>query len=196
MFWVSWIVQTVASSALAILAFIAVRSTAIGEQFLNYHLEQKIVALKHAHDEKIEALRSDLAHFQDRGRRANELEYDALVKIWHAYSDAWLKTQQAIIDYMSFPDMAKLSDDDAKTFLETTELNEPQKKQVLEATDKNQMYSKIMRQRTIHIAGAAIYEGRLTLRTNGIFYTCRCRKELQGRLRKAFRSVRGAINAI
>jgi len=165
----SWIAQTVASSALAILAFVAVRSTAVGERFLNYRLEQKIVALKHAHDEKIEALRSDLAHFQDRGRRANELEFEALVKIWHAYSDAWLKTQQAIVDYMSFPDMSRLSDDDATTFLETTELSGTQKKQVLEAADKNQMYSKIVRQRTINIAGAAIYEGRLVLRTSGIF---------------------------
>ncbi len=42
----SWIAQTLASSALAILAFIAVRSTAIGERFLNYRLEQKIVALE------------------------------------------------------------------------------------------------------------------------------------------------------
>jgi hypothetical protein len=165
---VSWVVQTVASSALAIFAFIAVRSTAVGERFLNYRLEQKIVALRHAHDEKIEALRSDLAHFQDRGRRANELEFEALIKIWHAYSDAWLKTQQAIVDYMSFPDMNKLSDDDAKTFIETTELSDSQKKQVLAASDKNEMYSKIMRQRTINTAGAAIYEGRLVLRTSGV----------------------------
>jgi hypothetical protein len=165
---VSWVVQTVASSALAIFAFIAVRSTAVGERFLNYRLEQKIVALRHAHDEKIEALRSDLAHFQDRGRRANELEFEALIKIWHAYSDAWLKTQQAIVEYMRFPDMNKLSDDDAKTFIETTELSDSQKKQVLAASDKNEMYSKIMRQRTINTAGAAIYEGRLVLRTSGV----------------------------
>ncbi len=164
----SWIAQIVTSSALAILAFIAVRSTAVGERFLNYRLEQKIVALKHAHDEKIEALRSELAHFQDRGRRANELEFDALIKIWHAYSDAWLKTQQAIVDYVSFPDMSRLSDDDTKTFLETTDLSDSQKKQVLASADKNQMYSKIMRQRTVNCAGAAIYEGRLILRTSGI----------------------------
>jgi hypothetical protein len=164
-----WIGQTVASSILAILAFIAVKSTAVGERFLNHHLEQKIVALKHTHDEKIETLRSDLAHLQDRGRRANEFEFDALVKIWEAYSDAWLKIQQAIVDYMSFPDMTKLSDDDIETFLQTTELSEPQKQQVMAASDKNQLYSKIMRQRRINAAGGAIYDGRLVLRTNGIF---------------------------
>jgi len=92
----SWVGQTMASSALAIIAFIAVRSTSIGERLINYRLEEKIAALKHANDEKIEALRSELAHFQDRGRRANELEFEALVKVWHGYSDAWLKLSRPL----------------------------------------------------------------------------------------------------
>lgn len=184
----SWLAQTLASSALAIAAFIAVRSTAIGERFLNYRLEQKIMALKHAHEEKIEALRSELAHFQDRGQRANELEFQALTKIWHAYSDAWLKTQQAILDFMSFPDMARLADDDVTAFLETTELSDAQRKQVLAATDRNQMYSKIMRLRTINTAGAAIYEGRLVLRTNGIFINA----EIAKAFKDAFDKLSGA----
>jgi len=184
----SWIAQAVTSSALTIFAFIAVKSTAVGERFINYRLEQKITALKHAHDEKIEALRADLAHIQDRGRRANELEFDALIKIWHAYSDAWLKTQQAIIDYMSFPDMDRLSDDDVNTFLETTELSEPQKKQVLASPNKNDIYSKIMRQRTVNSAGAAIFAGRLMLRTNGILVPTAVAK----RFKDAFDKLSGA----
>lgn len=54
--------------------------------------------------------------------------------------------------------MARLADDDVTAFLETTELSDAQRKQVLAATDRNQMYSKIMRLRTINTAGAAIYE--------------------------------------
>jgi hypothetical protein len=38
----SWIAQTLASSAVVILAFIAIRSTSIGEQFLNHHLAKKL----------------------------------------------------------------------------------------------------------------------------------------------------------
>jgi len=83
-----WVGQTLASSAIAIIAFIAVRSTGIGERFLNHHLERKIADLKHSHEQKIEALRADLAHVQDRGRRANELEFDAASKLWHAFVDA------------------------------------------------------------------------------------------------------------
>lgn len=164
-----WLGQTVASSALVIVAFFAVRSTAIGERFLSHHFDRKIADLKHANDQKIEALRVQLANLQDRGRRANELEFEAITKIWRLFCDAWLKTQQAIADYLSFPDMTRLGDEDVRAYLETTELSDAQKKQVLSATDKNEMYSKIMRLRRINSAGAAIFEGRLALRTEGIF---------------------------
>jgi hypothetical protein len=163
------IVQTLASSALVILGFIAVRFTGLGERFLSHHLEKKINELKHTYDRDIESLRSDLAHLQDRGRRANELEFDALSKIWLSFNDAWLKTQQAIVDHLEFPDLDDLSEEDLVAFLESTELSDAQRKQVLKAGQKNEMYSKIMRLRRTTIAGAAIYGGRQVLRTNGIF---------------------------
>jgi len=184
----SWIAQMLASSAVAILAFLAIRSTAVGERFLNHHLERKIADLKHEHEEKIEALRADLAHLQDRGRRANELEFEAVTKIWHCFVDAWLKTQQAIVEYMSFPDLNNLSESDLATFIDSTELSTPQREQVLNAQDKNDMYSKIIRLRTINFAGAAIYDGRQTLRTNGIFIPASMAK----RFKDAFDKLAGA----
>jgi hypothetical protein len=78
---IAFIVQIIASSALAIAGFICVSFTKLGERFLNHRLEKRIGELKHAHDRDIESLRADLAHLQDRGRRANELEFDALTKI-------------------------------------------------------------------------------------------------------------------
>jgi hypothetical protein len=165
----TWVAQTLASSGVAILAFVAIKSTAFGERFLNHHLERRIADLKHTHEEKIEQLRADLAHLQDRGRRANELEFDAASKLWHAFVDAYQKTQQAIVDYMQFPDLDRLSSEDVTTFLESTELSAPQRAQVLGASDKVRMYARIMRQRKINISGAAIYDGRLLLRTTGIF---------------------------
>jgi hypothetical protein len=157
-----------ASSAVAILAFFAVKSTAIGERFLNHHLEQKIADQKHAHDEQIEEIRAELGHLQDRGRRANELEFEASSKIWQAFVDAHMKVHQAIVDFMSFPDLDKLASEDLVAFLEGGELSPQQRKQVIGANDKIRMYSKIMRLRKINSAGAAIYEGRRLLRTSAI----------------------------
>jgi hypothetical protein len=165
----AWIGQVLASSAVSILAFIAIRSTAVGEKFLTHRLERKITDLKHLHDEKIETLRSQFAHLEDRGKRANELEFEAVAKIWHSFVDALQKTQQAILDYMSFPNLNQLPAEDLEAFLETSELSEQQRKQVRDADDKVRMFSNIMRLRRINTAGAAIYEGRLLLRTHGIF---------------------------
>jgi hypothetical protein len=85
--------QAIAGSALTILAFIGVRFTKLGERLLDHRLNAKIVAIGHANTKEIEGLRSELAHLLDRGRRANEAEFDALTKVWDAYVDAWLKTQ-------------------------------------------------------------------------------------------------------
>jgi hypothetical protein len=179
----SWIAQTLASSAVAILTFIAIRSTAIGERFLNHHLERRITDLEHAHEEKIEALRSDLAHLQDRGRRANELEFDAASKVWHAYVDAYIKTKQAIVDLLSFPPLNKLAQEDVTTFLESTELSEEQRAKVVSASDKERTYARIMRFRKINAAGTAIQHGWLLVRTDSIFIS----SEMSKRFEEGFR---------
>src|SRR6266446_3495112 len=99
----TWIVQTLASSGVVILSFIAIKSTGFGERFLNHHLERRIADLKHTHEQKIGQLRADLAHLQDRGRRANELEFDAASKLWHAFVDAHQKPDRQSSTTCSFP---------------------------------------------------------------------------------------------
>jgi hypothetical protein len=128
--YLSGLFQAVAGSALTILAFVGIRLTGLGERFLDHRLNRKLTQLTHDNAEKIEQLRAELAHLQDRGRRANELEFEALTAVWRSYVDAWIKTQQAILEYLSFPDLDTLSADDLATFLESTELSDAQRKQV------------------------------------------------------------------
>lgn len=163
------VVQALTRYVLVIAGFIGVGFTKLSERSLNHGLDKKIGELEHARGRDIEALRADLAHLQDRSRRANELEFDALTKVWHSFVDAWLKTQRAIVEFTSFPDLDSLYQDDLVTFLDLTELSDSQRTQVLDAENKNEMYSKILRLRTNNAAAAAIYDGRQVLRTNGIF---------------------------
>jgi hypothetical protein len=79
----SWVLQTLASSTLVILGRNTIDSGR--GKFLSHHLERKITELRHAHEEKIGTLRAQFSHLQDRGRRANELEFEATTKIWHAF---------------------------------------------------------------------------------------------------------------
>ena len=105
----SWLLQTLLASGGAVVAFVLLRSTAIGERFVSHHLERKLAQYKHEHDQSIEALRAELAHSGDRSRRANEREFEALSAIWDGFADAFLKTNQAIVSYKSFPDLDRLS---------------------------------------------------------------------------------------
>jgi hypothetical protein len=166
---IGWVVQTIAASGVAILGFIGLRATAIGERLLGHHFDRKIAELKHAYDQKIEALKADLSHLGDRGRRANEREYDAVTEIWNAFVDAFLKTNQAIVSFLSFPDLNHLAPEELTAFLETTELSLEQRRQVSAAADKIKMYSNVMSLRQINSAGASIFDARLLLRTRGIF---------------------------
>jgi hypothetical protein len=159
----SWLAQAIVASGLTILGFVGLKST------LDHYFQRKIAAFKHEQDKGIEGLKADLAHLGDRGRRANEREFDALSGIWDAFVDAFLKTNQAIISYRSFPDLDRLPAEDLAAFLEITELSTPQRQQVASATKKVDMYSKIMDLRGINIAGSAIFETRLLLRQKGIF---------------------------
>src|SRR5215204_4706104 len=165
----SWLGQTIASSAVIILGFIGMRSTALGERLLSHHLDNKITALKHSHQQEIEALKADLGHLQDRGRRAIEQEYDATARTWTAFVGAFLKTNQCVVAWMSYPELNKLSEDDLRAFLETTELSDAQRKQVAASADKERMYTKIVQLRQINSARSAVFESRMLLRTDGIF---------------------------
>jgi hypothetical protein len=50
-----------------------IRVTGLGERYLDHRFNKKLRELEHANAWEIEELGCDLAHLQDRGRRANEL---------------------------------------------------------------------------------------------------------------------------
>jgi hypothetical protein len=82
--------------------------------------------------------------------------------------DAFLKTNQAVVSFLSFPDLDQLPQDDLAAFLESSELSEAQRQQITRASKKVDMYSKIVNLRQISAAGASIFDARLLLRRRGI----------------------------
>jgi hypothetical protein len=136
---------------------------------LDHHFERRLAEVRHANDRGIEELRAELAHYEDRGRRANEREFEALSAIWDAFVDAFLKTNQVVVSYFEFPDLDQLSHEVLAAFLESTELSQEQRQQVARASKRVDMYSKIMNLRQINTAGASIFDARLVVRRKGIF---------------------------
>jgi hypothetical protein len=154
----SWLLQTLLSSGVAILAFFFLQSTKMGEQWFSHRLNRKLTELKHSHDAAIESLRAELAHLGDRRRRANEQEFEALSTIWDAFVDAFLETSKAIASFQSFPDLDQLQSEDLNTFLESTELSSAQRQQVSNAEQKVKTFGKILDIRQINSAGDAVFK--------------------------------------
>ncbi|WP_092262116.1 hypothetical protein [Bradyrhizobium sp. Rc3b] len=63
------------------------RSQADERSASGYGFDKKLAALKRSHDDEIDRLKDRLRHFEDRGKRSNEKEYEALSDIWEKFID-------------------------------------------------------------------------------------------------------------
>jgi hypothetical protein len=166
---VSWMLQVVLAYGAAVLTFLGVAPTKLGEKFLGHLLERKLSTLRHEQDEKLEALKEQLAHLGDRAKRSNEREFEALASIWTRFVEAYLSAQACAHAFTSHPDLTQMSAEDLQTFLQGTELADLQKKHVLDASDRNRAFARMLKMRSINKARDDIFDARLRLRTNGIF---------------------------
>jgi hypothetical protein len=165
---VNWMLQTAATYGGVVLTFILARHWLV-ERLFGHYVELRLTNLKHEQNSQIEALKEQLAHLGDRGKRSNEREFEALSAVWDKFVEAFLSTMSCAISFLSHPDLERMTDDDLNSFLSTTELSEMQKTQVRQSTTKNRVYARIMSFRQIIKAGTDIYDARLLLRKNGIF---------------------------
>jgi hypothetical protein len=143
--------------------------TKLGEMLLNRHWERKLTDLKHEQNEKIEALRAELQHLGDRGKRSNEREFLATSAVWEKFVDAWLSTQRAVMQFIRHPDLNRLTVEEVTTFLLSTDLSEEQKRDVEKAENKNDVYARTVELNTINEAGRDIYDLRQLVRKNSIY---------------------------
>lgn len=156
-------------TALASAGTLAILSTQVGEKYVSHRLERGLEKIKHEHDAQIESLRAQLSHLSDRGRHANEREFEALSEIWDLFVEAFLATNTCIASFMEFPDFSRMSDADTQEFLNSTEFSEGQRKYVMGATNRNNAYSRTVTIRDINKAGSDLHKVRLALRKKGIF---------------------------
>lgn len=164
--WLEAVLVSLGSTLIAGLVAVAAK---LPEKILDHSLAERMAAAKHDFDRQIEMLRDRLSHLADRGRRSNELEYDALMKAWERLVDAYIATMNVIISWTSVPSLNGLSDEKAREQLTRTDLNPDESDAVLAATDREAIYKKVFQSRRLNSAHAAIFDALQTIRKQGIF---------------------------
>jgi hypothetical protein len=165
----SWLLQTAVAAGVAAMAFFVLLPTKLGEKYLSFHFDRKLADLKDAQNQKIEALKEQLNHLGDRGKRSNEKEYDALSEIWNQFCDVVQSTDRAVVQFMEHPDLDRMNKEDVKSFLDSTDFSEQQKEGVLLSDDKNKAYSRSVRWVLITKAHNQIFDLRASLKKRSIF---------------------------
>ncbi|MHC2626071.1 hypothetical protein ACVIW2_008103 [Bradyrhizobium huanghuaihaiense] len=143
--------------------------TKLGESLFKYRFDKAIEGYKAEQGTKLERLREQLSHIGDRGKRSNEMEFTAIREVWEKTVEAYLATANCTTNYMEFPDLNRLPDEELDGFLSTTGFSKEQNDQIRTAADHNDMYAKIVTWRSIGEAGQKNFDVQLLLRKQRIF---------------------------
>jgi len=139
------------------------------EKLVAHSLERRLVNFKHDQNLQIEELRAKLHHFEDRGIRSNEREYQALILVWEGFVDAYHATHVAIVGFHPAPDMTSMADDEVDEWLSALDIWALNKKYIKGSTDRNKALSRVERARQLSDCQTAIWNGQRTLRHQAIF---------------------------
>jgi hypothetical protein len=164
-----WLLQTVIAAGTATAAFFVLLPSKIGEKYISFHFDRKLADLRDVQNQKIEALKEQLGHLGDRGKRSNEREYEALSNIWNQFVDAFEATEQCVTQFIEHPDFERLNAEEIDAFLNATDFTDDQKREFRSSSDKNKLYTRTITWKNIAKAHNQIFELRGALKKRGIF---------------------------
>jgi hypothetical protein len=143
--------------------------TKLGEALIQYRVGKTLETFKAQQARELEGLRAELNHLADRGKRSNEMEFQAIEIVWRAFVKAWLSTNTCLGQMIQVPNFSSMTDEEIESFATGIKLEDHEKKSLLDASDKQKQYSSIINWKAVMRAETDIYESRLTLREQRIF---------------------------
>lgn len=130
---------------------------------------REIERLKADQGHELERLKERLNHLGDRGRRSNEMEFNAIETVWKGFVKAWLSTNTCVQAMIPLPDIEMMPDDDLKKLAASAEFSEREQSALLKSSDRKEEYVRTVKWKDIIHAERDIYQARLILREQRIF---------------------------
>jgi hypothetical protein len=166
----SWLAQTGFAAAAAVGALFLALPGKIGDRIVGFRFDRKLAQLKDQQDREIERLRDRLRHFEDRSKRSNEKEYEAIAEIWNQFIDVVQSTERAVTQFIEHPDLSRLNNEEIARFLATaSELSDDQRQEIVKASDKNRAYLQSLTWVMLAKAHNQIFQLRADLKKRSIF---------------------------
>ena len=153
----------------ALATFVVLLPSKLGKRLMSQYFEKRVADLKHEQSKEMGKVQADLDHLKDRGTRSNEREYQAITQTWERFVEAFRATKTAIVQFMRYPDLDRMSGDDVKSFLDANDVPERSQPYILEASDKKRAFTNYVRNKALNDAGSAIETVRDTLLKQSVF---------------------------
>jgi hypothetical protein len=143
--------------------------TKLGEALFQFRVNRALEGFKAQQAKELVEVKERLDHLSDRGRRSNEMEFQAIESVWKAFVKAWLSTNTCIGLMTTVPDFSSMSDEEVMVFGAGSGLDNDEVDALLKADDRQKKYSSILSWQKVNEAGTDIYQARLVLREQRIF---------------------------
>lgn len=153
----------------ALITFLVLAPTKVGERLIGHAFERRMAAFRHEQTIELGKLQSSLDHLKDRGLRSNEREYQGTSQAWERFVEAFRATKAAVIQFLQFPDLDAIPEQDVISFLDANTVPEASKTRIIKSSDKKGAYSLYVRVKLINEAGAAVDALRDTLLKQSVF---------------------------
>ncbi len=144
-----WIIAGIGGAAGSLLTALLLLIPKIGEAFFKARFDRALEAYKAKQNREMESLRERMNHIGDRGRRSNENEFNALRSLWEKFMDAYYSTYSAVINFIEFPPLNRMTDDQITDFLIQSEFDAASVQNILASSDREQSFSRAFTWRQI-----------------------------------------------
>jgi hypothetical protein len=143
--------------------------TKLGEALIQFRTGKLLEGFKAEQSRELERLKEQLSHLGDRGRRSNEMEFEAIETVWKTFVKAWLSANTCVGAMIQIPDFNRMSDDDVKKLAASSGFSDRDQETLLRSADRKEEYVKLINWQKVLEARKDIYQARLTLREQRIF---------------------------
>ena len=110
-----------------------------------------------------------LGLLSDRGKRSNELEYQAVRAAWEQFAEAYVLTMNTVVNWTPHLDLNNKTVDEAEKALVWREFKPAEIKSIIDVSDRDRAYARAEQGRRLNWAQAAVYDTHSTIRKQGIF---------------------------